>query len=275
MKNHFFTPYAGNKRNEVLKIYEDMDLDGIENIVEPYCGSFALSYYVWTQNKDKDYKYVLNDINALLIDMVKAVTENDESSIEEEVNINRIKIKESVVNDGFDIAKEKYKEYIKKEGVANNLFAHKYYKLRTGMMPTGTDIKRFDKEFKFSDYPVYEFLKTAKIELHSTNANDIINQYNNSNSFIFLDPPYLGSCNNFYKRDDNINLKECYYDLYKKGIKNYSAKILICHELNWIFEVLFEEYIDLNKKYSKRYENNLGKDFSGKPATNHICIKNY
>jgi site-specific DNA-adenine methylase len=275
MRNHFFTPYAGNKRNEVINIYEDINFDGVENIVEPYCGSFALSYYIWTLNKDKDYKYILNDNDAELINMVRSVITGDYKVIEEEINDKRLTIKKILDDEGFDSAKKYYMDYIKGEGTANNLFKLKYYKLRAGMMPTGRDLKRFDKEFKFSDYPVYEFLTNANIEIHCTDANDIINKYNDSNSFIFLDPPYLASCNNFYKRDSDINLKSCYYELYKKGLKNYSAKIIICHELNWIFEILFEEYIDKSKQYDKRYENNLGSDFKGKPPTKHICIKNY
>ena len=56
MKNHFFFSYAGNKREEVEHIYNKLDLENIETIVEPFCGSCAVSYYIWTQNKDKNYK---------------------------------------------------------------------------------------------------------------------------------------------------------------------------------------------------------------------------
>jgi site-specific DNA-adenine methylase len=44
MKNHFFYPYFGNKREEVEHIYNLSDLNNIDTIVEPFCGSCAVSY---------------------------------------------------------------------------------------------------------------------------------------------------------------------------------------------------------------------------------------
>jgi site-specific DNA-adenine methylase len=275
MKNHFYTSYAGNKRNEVINIYDEIDFNEIDTIVEPYCGSCAVSYYIWTQNKDKDFKYVLNDKDVELITALKAIASGEYEQIENEVNNYRETIKDMLDTDGFDKSKEYFKDIIRAEGIANHLFKNKYYKLRAGMMPTGRDLKRFDKVFKFSDYPIFEFLQNANIEFHNTNANEIIEMYDNKTSFLFLDPPYLGSCNNFYKRSDNIDLEECYIHLINKGLKNYKSKIIICHELNWIFKLLFNEYIDETKKYGKRYETNLGLDFKAKAPTYHICIKNY
>ena len=55
MKNHFFFSCCGNKREEVEHIYNLLDLENIDTIVEPFCGSCAMSYYIWTQNKDKNY----------------------------------------------------------------------------------------------------------------------------------------------------------------------------------------------------------------------------
>jgi hypothetical protein len=36
MKNHFYYPYSGNKRNEVKEIYNALSFDGITTIIEPY-----------------------------------------------------------------------------------------------------------------------------------------------------------------------------------------------------------------------------------------------
>ena len=60
MKNHFFTPYSGNKREEVIKIYNSIDdINNYHTIIEPFCGTSAFSYYVWTLNKDRNIKYIL------------------------------------------------------------------------------------------------------------------------------------------------------------------------------------------------------------------------
>ena len=58
MKNHFFIPYSGNKREEVDKIY-DLMKDNIKNdtiIIEPFCGTSALSFYIYGKRKRKKFK---------------------------------------------------------------------------------------------------------------------------------------------------------------------------------------------------------------------------
>ena len=70
MKNHFFIPYSGNKRNEVNKIYDNIKIQSnINTIIEPYCGTAAMSYYIWSLNKNKNYNYVLNDNNNYLTEL--------------------------------------------------------------------------------------------------------------------------------------------------------------------------------------------------------------
>jgi hypothetical protein len=41
MKNHFFYSYVGNKREEVEHIYNLLDLNNINTIVEPFCECVA------------------------------------------------------------------------------------------------------------------------------------------------------------------------------------------------------------------------------------------
>ena len=58
MKNHFVISYAGNKRNEVTRIYETLKLENITTIVEPFCGTAAVSFYISTLHPQK-FKYIL------------------------------------------------------------------------------------------------------------------------------------------------------------------------------------------------------------------------
>jgi site-specific DNA-adenine methylase len=45
MKNHFYISYFGNKRNEVIDIVKCIPkLETYEKIIEPFCGSCAISY---------------------------------------------------------------------------------------------------------------------------------------------------------------------------------------------------------------------------------------
>jgi site-specific DNA-adenine methylase len=81
MKNHFFYPYFGNKTQEVEYIYNSLDLKNIDTIVEPFCGSCAVSYYIWSQNKYKDYKYTLNDLDDNLINLLKSMRNGEYKKI--------------------------------------------------------------------------------------------------------------------------------------------------------------------------------------------------
>ena len=67
MKNHFIISYAGNKRQESNYIYEYIKdkLNDIEYIIEPFCGSSALSYYLSTLYPHR-FKYILNDNNGII-----------------------------------------------------------------------------------------------------------------------------------------------------------------------------------------------------------------
>ena len=70
MNNHFVFPYAGNKRQEVVKLHDYIvdKLDGIDTIIENFCGSSAMSYYISTKYP-KRFKYILNDMNPRLIEL--------------------------------------------------------------------------------------------------------------------------------------------------------------------------------------------------------------
>lgn len=74
MKNHFITPYSGNKRNEAENIYNTTkdiyNYEDIETIIEPFCGSCAYSYYLSLKHPNK-YKYILNDNDNNLIKILK------------------------------------------------------------------------------------------------------------------------------------------------------------------------------------------------------------
>ena len=271
MKNHFFFPYNGNKREEVEHIYNLLDLDNIYTIIEPFCGSCAMSYYIWTQNKDKNYKYILNDLDNNLIDLLKSIRSGEYKEIEDEVNIMREEILK-YENDMIE-AKKIYINYIKKGKLNGYVLGNKYYSMRAGLFPL-RDFKRYfnNKKLDLSIAPIYDFLVNANIELHSGDANKIIDENDNEKTFIFLDPPYIASCNVFYSTDTGENICNIYEKLVLYGLKNYKCKILIAHENNWLFKILFKEYVENEKEYKKNYQNTIG---GSKKKTFHICVKNF
>lgn len=276
MKNHFFFSYVGNKREEVEHIYNLLDLENIDTIVEPFCGSCAMSYYIWTQNKDKNYKYILNDLDNNLIELLKLVRSGEYKEIEDDVNKKREEI--LGYEDDMIEAKKIYLNYIKSSKGLNNgdirgyIFSHKYFKMRSGIFPLNSFKSTFKNKLDIYNYPIYDFLTNANIEIHSVDANKIIDDYNNDKTFIFLDPPYIASCNNFYSIDTVENIGNIYEKLISYGLKNYKCKMLICHENNWLFKILFKEYVENEKEYKKTYQNMMR---GNKKNTFHICVKNF
>jgi len=61
-RSHFVISYKGNKRTEIKEILKGIDLSNIKYIVEPFCGSSALSYALSKMYPNK-FTYILNDNN--------------------------------------------------------------------------------------------------------------------------------------------------------------------------------------------------------------------
>lgn len=257
MNNHFFIPYFGNKRQEVKKIYDEIknDINDIEYIVEPFCGSSALSYYISLQQPQK-YKYVLNDNNNFLIELCNIA--------KDEIKLNKLVDDLKIIYNDVYNDKNKYKNVCMnaKKDLKSHVFSSIYYNIRPGIFPSEKrpiKIDRFDKILKC---PIINFLRTENIIFSSSDWFNIYDEYKNKNSFIFLDPPYLSSCNDFYF-NKNINVYEY---LLNHDINEEKNLICLCLEDIWIIRLLFK-----NKQitgYEKRYFNNK------KKKTTHIIIKN-
>ena len=209
MKNHFLISYAGNKRQEVENIYNycktllnNNEIDTIDTIIEPFCGSQAFSYYISTLYPKK-FKYILNDNDIFLKELYEIF--KDDKKIE--VFIKNIKNKYLV-----GINKEKYNEMIKENNIYSYFISHKIYSIRAGLYPNDEKrlismIKSFDN---LSNCNIVNFYKNEQIEFTTTDGIEIIKKYNNSKSLIFIDPPYLNACNSFYN-ESNVNVYEYFF----------------------------------------------------------------
>lgn len=254
-KNHFLISYPGNKRKECEKIYEEIkyELNDIDVIVEPFCGSCAFSYYMSIKHPKK-FKYVINDTNKMLIDLIEL------SKDENEFNIFVEKLKEL-----FDVTdtKEKYINVCKsaETDLLSYVYINKVYSIRAGLYPTNKVFKResFDP---MKNCPFLNFIRNENIEITNKDALEIYEGYNkNEKALIFLDPPYLNSCNDFYQ-DPKLNIYEY---LFNNDIDSQPCKILLCLEKNWIIQLLFKNknMIEYDKKYQP-----------SKKDTKHLIIKN-
>jgi hypothetical protein len=257
MNNHFYISYAGNKRNEAEKLYNLLDLTNIKNIVEPFCGSCAMSYFIYIKNKDKNLKYYLNDNNKYLKEMFEIIRDdNKQADFDDKIK----KIIEKVKNN-----KEEYKKVIKSDDIYGWFIKNKYYRIRPGLFQI--DIKGWN--FKpIKEYPIYDFFKNANITFTLDDGTNIFKNFkDDKTTLILMDPPYMMSNNDFYL-DSSINIYEYVLSL---DLKKLKSKIYFILEKNWIMEVLFKNINSI--EYDKKYNNHNKKKTTHKIYTNQK-IKN-
>ena len=234
VKNSFIFSYVGNKRNEIPEIYKHLNFDKIDTIIETNCGSSAMSYYISLQ-RPKEFKYILNDNDPKLINIYN-ILKDEEKTNELNTEVNKIIDEFNLLEDD-----ETRKQYWK-TSIINNLdniniyvFFKKYSVLQRlcPQFARCIEIKRYN----VNDCGIVKFLREENVTIVQGNDIDIIEQYkNNKNVLMLVDPPYLQSCNAFYKNKD-MNIYEF---LNKNQIKKIKCKIYLILEKNWIIDLLFD-----------------------------------
>jgi hypothetical protein len=260
MKNHFFFPYAGNKRDEVENLYKIINLENKEIIVEPFCGSSAFSYYL-AQMQPKKFKYILNDKDSDLIELYKVAMDDEKrEALEKKIN-EWVEIINKTTT--VDSRKEAYKNIIgprntKDKGAEVVFFGKKYYNFTPFLanLEKNKDGTMKDyKKYNFTDIPIYNFLKNENVEIRNDDGVEVFKQYeNNEKALIFLDPPYISTSNAEYgyNRTDN-KIFNIYEYLYENDIYKLKAAIYLIVEACWINRLLFKGKIleENNKKYNR------------------------
>lgn len=242
--------YAGNKRNELDVIYEEIkdSLDGVETIVEPFCGTSAFSYYL-SLKFPKRFKYVLNDNCANLVAMYR-VFKDDELTADMIEKLNAFSV---------DIDKPKYKKIAKVKELANWFYINKVYQIRAGLYPL--EEARIKRDFSdLKQCAIINFLKTEDITITCGDAIPLIEQFrDDKTALVFLDPPYIQTCNDFYSKA-GFNIYEY---LNKNSINDMGTKMLLVLENQWIINLLFKTAVAYPKTY-----------MGSKKKTTHLIIKN-
>lgn len=237
MKNHFYMTYRGNKRGEVERILENIDLTNITTIIEPFCGSSALSYYIHTQHPNK-FKYILNDNDP---NLMKLYQMGKEGTIHEFFN----KINSMCFNENGDfIDKERYMEIVKKNDFDGWFIAKKYFRLVKGLYPINikNNVIKNDLGQGFTD-----FLQSDDVHLSQIDAVDLVDRYKDDETcLLFLDPPYINLCNDFYECGGKNIYEYLHYN------KSFKSKIVVVVNETWINDILFANYKAI--KYNKTYQ---------------------
>jgi hypothetical protein len=260
MKNHFYFAYVGNKREEVERIIEStktiLETDGITTIIEPYCGSSAISYYISSLYPGK-FKYILNDNDTNLINLYKLVKSKKYKKLEKKVNKLIIEFNKFETN---ETRKQFYDSLKKVDNLENWLFMKKFYCIRAGLCPL-IETKKQLNEFKINEFPITKFLLTENITFLNGDASELITTHKDDKTkILILDPPYMQTCNDFYA-NKNLNIYEY---LYYNNINQWKAKAILILENIWINKLLFATN-KVSDPYSKNYQTSQKK-------TEHIII---
>ena len=271
MKNHFIFGYSGNKRLECIDIYNSIKpiLNSVNTIIEPFCGSSAISYYISTKHPKK-YKYILNDNSKRLINVYKLMKDEDKYN-------KLIDDLEKMYKDIFnkDLSEQQQKEKYNKLliltdndyiNTINYIFINKYRTIRAGLFPMSKKQSPFNRKY-FEDVPILKFLREEDITLLNEDGTELVDKNkNNENVLLILDPPYLNSCNSYYDSVGDINKCNIYEYTFNNKIDTYKAKIILIIENIWINKLLYNNLI--KQTYNKLYQ-------PSKRKTEHIIVSNY
>ena len=246
MKNHFVFSYSGNKRQEVKRIYEAITcpgfgeglpgLEGVETIVEPFAGSAAVSYYISTQHPLK-FKYVLNDSDAKLCQLYELMKDPEAlGAFEREIN-------GLLSVPGF--GKAEYLALIKAGGLAGWFIGQKVKSIRPGLFP----LRWKYKPVNFAGCPIVGFMQSEAVEVICGDAVAVLSRFDaDPSALIYLDPPYVSVCNEFYHDGRNLNIyKHLYYSRF------VNSRIFITVERHWIVDIIFAAWHKVDQ-YEKQYE---------------------
>ena len=252
--------WSGGKKDELKHILPHIP-SSYSIYLEPFIGGGAVYFNLNPE------KAVINDVHKELIDFYQSIKNGNAIDIynfmKEHPNEEEIyyKVRRYNHSDVLDNAKRFY--YLRKTCYRGML---RYNKKGEFNIPFG----RY-KTYNFEEVMNEEYEKLLKrTEIFNNSFEKIFNEYNDSNNFMFLDPPYdseftdYGYCT--FGKEEQIKLAECF--------KKTNIKCLMIIGKTKFIEELYKDYIvgEYEKKYRfKLHSGRVGDEIN----TKHLIIKNY
>lgn len=239
----FYFSHLGNKRKELDYIFKFVDISKYSIIVEPFGGTcvFSRKYYEMTKKNNKKVKFIINDNDKDLSFFCNNFYKNDDKIINDALE----EIKK-INND-----KNKYLEFIKNKPLLNDdkflkwyLIYRTYYTLRHGMFPNERKPPKYIN-LKKNKKEINEFFKNTFY--NNDDFKKHLEKYkNNEKALIFLDPPYIESCNDLYK-NPTIDWEYLY-----NFFNSCKCRFIMVVNYNFFMRLAFKDYY--KEIYGKKYE---------------------
>jgi site-specific DNA-adenine methylase len=180
----FYFAHTGSKRSEFKYIEDLLKKEKYNKFVEPFCGSFAISFLNYSKN-GKQCDYYLNDNNTELIEFLKDVQRNSSKKYFDTCS--------QIVNSPV-FNKEVHTQQLAKNKNPNSSFDY-FYKNKIRMTCAKAAKKpRGVYELDYKKYShIDKFLSGCIIT--SNDYTLIFEKFkNDTESLLFLDPPTISEC---------------------------------------------------------------------------------
>ena len=228
--SHFPIYFIGNKRKEFKYIEPLLNFDGIENIIECFCGSSAMSFNIWL--KHPHLNFYLNDNYKALINVYNLLKTNDINDIYDKMNEYKLKYNDPVEFKKFG------KECNCKEDDIDPIiymFLRKSSRFRLGetlRMENHFSTKLFTKPNKLQ-MKFIEFIKSPNVHISNDDWSVLFDKFKNDDKSIFLfDPPYIDSDNSFYNSKGRDKYDYNVYEFFNLNkINTFNSHIYFILEL--------------------------------------------
>jgi len=253
--------WSGGKSDEISKFIEHIP-NSYNLYLEPFFGGGSLFFHLLP-----DYS-VINDIHPSLIKFYNQIKEGKGIDIyefmEQHNNDEKIyyDVREMEPTNDFDEACQFY--YLRKTCYRGML---RYNKKGKFNIPFGKY-----KTINYEDIKKVDYIDALQnSEIKCTDYQNIFEEYNNSNNFMFLDPPYDSKFTDYgYCSFDKENQKQL-----AKCFKETDIKCLMIIGKTDFIEELYDGYIV--DEYEKNYKFRLHSDRIKKEDIDnkHLIIKNY
>ena len=240
----------GDKETDLKHFKHLLPLD-VKTIIEPFGGSFAISRKFYKDTNK--YNFHINDTDPNLF----YIYNNYQEYIDSIDQLNDAYINKFSDNP-FDKLNS-FKSYVEglemNEHIKNNILQNRFIK---GCMY---------KVVKSKNYNPDEIDILNKGKFTNLDYLEILNEYKeDSEAFVFIDPPYLFSDNSsYYSQTEDTDATEILIELLD-FMKTCKCKAMIVINRLKILEWLYKDYIKLN--YKKIYQ-------IGKKKNIHIVCTNY